>query len=179
MKIFFIADTHFYHKNIIDYCGRPYTSVEEMNKQLVKNWNATVHKDDLVIHLGDVGLGSKTQVRNIVKQLHGRKILIKGNHDIWTDEFYKTCGFERVSKFPIIWGEKYILSHAPLQLDFGDYINIFGHVHNNGSKCEKPGRSKCVSVEMVKYTPIELGDLNDIILKDKKEIIGKSNEKND
>ena len=81
MRVFVIADTHFWHKNIIDYCDRPFNSVEEMNSTLIKNWNKTVTNNDIVIHLGDVGLGPKEKIAPIVQSLKGRKILVMGNHD--------------------------------------------------------------------------------------------------
>lgn len=34
---YLISDLHLDHDNIIDYCDRPVTSVEEMNEQLVDN----------------------------------------------------------------------------------------------------------------------------------------------
>ena len=33
---FFIADTHFFHENVIKYENRPYENKEEMNKDLIK-----------------------------------------------------------------------------------------------------------------------------------------------
>lgn len=46
--IYFIADTHFDHANIIRFCNRPFTSVEEMNETLIVNWNRKVHGNDTV-----------------------------------------------------------------------------------------------------------------------------------
>ena len=56
-KIFFTADTHWGHRNIIRYCQRPFADVEEMNEALITNWNSTVGKDDIVFHLGDFAMG--------------------------------------------------------------------------------------------------------------------------
>ncbi len=60
MTTLFTADTHFFHKNIIKYCNRPFNTVEDMNEELIKRWNETVAPDDLVYHLGDFGLYIKT-----------------------------------------------------------------------------------------------------------------------
>ena len=156
MKYFIISDTHFGHANIIKYCNRPFADVEQMDKALIKNWNSVVSNSDMVIHLGDVGLGNKQYVKNILSQLNGRKILIKGNHDNWSDEFYKEAGFEYVSRYPIIWNNFFMLSHAPLQLsETTPYFNYYGHVHND-EKYRDAATSKCVCVERIGYTPMFL-----------------------
>ena len=38
MSVFFTADTHFGHSNVIKYDKRPFTDVAEMNEILIKNW---------------------------------------------------------------------------------------------------------------------------------------------
>ena len=59
-KIFFIADPHFYHDSIIDYCNRPFkqnyfdegyqltktSRLEVMNNTLITNWNNKISKDE-------------------------------------------------------------------------------------------------------------------------------------
>lgn len=54
MSVFMISDLHFSHANIIKYCKRPFSSVDEMNSTMITNWNNTVKEDDTVFVLGDV-----------------------------------------------------------------------------------------------------------------------------
>lgn len=163
MKVFVISDTHFGHKNIIDYCNRPFKSVEGMDEAMIKNWNETVSNNDVVIHLGDLGLGKKEYIADIVKRLNGKKILIMGNHDNWSEQTYRDMGFHTVSRFPILYADFYLMSHAPIQDNTGDFIQIFGHVHDKGKDFEKPGKSFCCSVENIQYTPIELTKIEEIL----------------
>lgn len=162
MKVFVIADTHFFHKNIIKYCDRPFSSVDEMNNTIINNWNNIVSNNDVVLHLGDVSLGSKDETSKIIKRLKGRKILIKGNHDKWSDQVYRDMGFEYVSKFPIIYNGFYILSHAPLEIlsDKLPYMSCYGHVHND-SRYVDTVNTKCFSVERTDYKPVLLYEEED------------------
>lgn len=78
--IFFSSDHHFYHKNIIKYCNRPFETVEEMNEEMVKRWNEVVAKEDIVYYLGDFSLAIRP-VELFLNRLNGTKILMAGNHD--------------------------------------------------------------------------------------------------
>lgn len=163
-KTFFIADTHFNHDRIIPICKRPFSNVDEMNNKLIENWNSVVCDDDTVWILGDYfyfpnPIKSFVPIaicRDITTKLNGIKNLIIGNHDTQDIEYYKSCGFNFVSPYPIILNNFYILSHEPLQLtETTPYFNVYGHVHND-EKYKDTETSKCVSVERIDYKPIQL-----------------------
>lgn len=166
--IYLISDTHFNHKNIIKYENRPFADVAEMNATLIENWNKTVTDDDFVIHLGDVALGSESQLKALVPQLKGHKILIKGNHDTKSRHFYLDCGFEEVcgQKMLLGAGGKIIfLSHRPESrpLDGGIYdLHFFGHVHTKGEYPTICRNGACLCVERWNYTPVCLDTVLDL-----------------
>lgn len=62
---FLTSDHHFYRKNIIKYCERPFLCIEEMNEFMVGAWNSVVVPYDTVYHLGDFGLGSVDKLFSI------------------------------------------------------------------------------------------------------------------
>ena len=164
-KTWFISDSHFSHKNIIDYCNRPFLSIEEMNDTLIYNWNKIVKNNDRVFMLGDFALCGKDKIIEIGQKLNGRKILILGNHDRASLTTYYTAGFEMVSKFPIIFQDFFILSHEPIEfLPLNTpFVNIFGHVHNDMRFPTITPRGACVSVERWNYMPVEFNQLISLI----------------
>ena len=155
MKIFIISDTHFNHKNIIEYTKRPFNTVEEMNQELIKRWNNKVGKDDLVIHLGDFALGDKEEVVEIKNRLNGNIILIQGNHD---NKSIREAGFIIVKGSLEI--ENLILSHSPLSKEEipRGFINIHGHIHEKESL-----NGINISVEKTNYEPLDLEELKNKI----------------
>lgn len=78
--LYFSSDHHFYHSNIIEYCNRPFKSIEEMNETLIANWNEVVKPDDEIYYLGDFSLAMRP-VELFTKRLNGKKYLVPGNHD--------------------------------------------------------------------------------------------------
>lgn len=152
---YIISDTHFNHHNVIKYSNRPFESVEQMNQTLITNWNNTVKKTDTIYILGDFVFGNKESISKTLSQLNGKKILIMGNHDrrikknpIW----WLNLGFDVVHNYPIVYRDKYILSHEPIE-DTGRFINIHGHIHDEQIDI---GKYINVSVEHWNYTPINL-----------------------
>lgn len=87
MSIFYIADTHFGHENILKICSRPFESIEAMTDALVENWNGRVKGNDRVFILGDM-FYKTVNAEEILKRLKGEKHLILGNHDAsWLEEY--------------------------------------------------------------------------------------------
>ena len=153
-KIWLVADFHFGHKAIIEYCKRPFKNTTEMNNTLIKNFNKTVGKNDIVYILGDISFLNTISTTEIIRSLNGFKFLIKGNHDHKTNAGYRKMGFMEVYDKPIVLYNTYILSHEPI-LSTGNLINIHGHTHNN-IVLDNSFNRFCVSVEMTNYKPVEL-----------------------
>jgi len=132
-RTFILSDTHFQHKKIIEACNRP----NNCDEKIIKQWKYYIKDSDIVIHLGDVYFGNKTNLIEIMSQLPGTKILVKGNHDRLSNNAYIEAGFSAVVHSLIyelnVFKEKsyVILSHKPTPLKMGkNWYNIHGHFHN-------------------------------------------------
>lgn len=81
-KIFFTSDLHFGHERVIQFDKRPFATVEEMDAELIRRWNAKVGKGDIVYALGDMIWKTRNDdAASLINSLNGQIILIKGNHD--------------------------------------------------------------------------------------------------
>lgn len=128
---FFIADTHFGHKNIITFDAtkphRPFKTIEEHDEEIIRRWNKTVGTRDIVFHLGDFCFGRRNLP--IAGRLNGDKRLVMGNHDHYpTSEYLKF--FTKV--FGAVEYKDMILTHIPVhpdQLKTRYKRNIHGHLH--------------------------------------------------
>ena len=165
-EIFFIADTHFGHNEIIKYENRPFSDIDEMDRILISNWNNTVSDSDTVFMLGDFSAYPKDKSQEICRCLKGRKFLVMGNHDTQSENYYHEIGFESVSRYPIIIENFWILSHEPLYINKNmPYANIFGHVHSNPIYKDFSPQSFWVSAERINYTPLDFNTIRKEIAK--------------
>lgn len=78
---FVTSDTHFSHVRIGDLANRQFSTVEEMDAELIRRWNEAVGPNDVVLHLGDLALGPIAESLPLTAGLHGRRFLVPGNHD--------------------------------------------------------------------------------------------------
>lgn len=155
--IYFTADTHFWHTNIIQYCNRPFSCVEVMNDWMISCWNAVVHADDLVYHLGDVAFGGVEKQIDVLDQLAGNKIFILGNHD--QRRILKAYG-ETYRKLRIQEkGFDIFLRHEPLSISKSiEYdLHLCGHVH----EMKRFNNIVNVGVDQWGFRPITLEEIVD------------------
>lgn len=169
-KVYFTSDFHYGHRNILLYCNRPFDSISQMNTQLIKNYNSIVEHDAIVYILGDFSFLNTESTKQILKAMKGFKYLIKGNHDRKPNSYYRELGFREVYNKPILYGDKYILSHEPIDenlLNGSKLINIFGHVHERGPSQTK--NSYCVCLEKHDYKPVSLSQIEEQVRKYKRD----------
>lgn len=165
--IYFTADQHFDHENIIKYCKRPFTTVRLMNRTIIRNYNEIITDDDIVYHLGDVTLRGPVSI-NVVRQftgrLKGQKHLILGNHDRLTPKQYLDVGFLSVHTSLELEFENLILVHDPA-LSAVDRKRVFlcGHVHDL-FKVAKNAIN--VGVDQWNFKPVSLSEIRDVIDKE-------------
>lgn len=160
---FFVSDTHFSHANVLKFTdnttGKPirpdFKDVDDMDEQLIQNWNSVVSPKDTVYHLGDVGFNA-AKLHQILPRLNGRKYLALGNHDDLRWNLYKF--FVKINLWYVFKKENFLASHTPTH-DSNLYkvrYNIHGHNHQN------PDVSPLhlnVSVERTNFTPIHIDEV--------------------
>jgi calcineurin-like phosphoesterase family protein len=168
IMVYFTADTHFCHSNIINLCKRPFSNIDQMNKTLIQNWNSCVTARDEIYILGDlIFKGTGIEANEIIKKLNGKKYLIKGNHDKFIeDNNFNKNSFEWIKDYYVLNYQKmkFVLFHYPIfewEGYFGDSIHLYGHVHNSGNNYEQQKRFELlgkrainVGVDVNDYYPI-------------------------
>ena len=154
MSAYLFSDPHFHHENMA--IRRGFSSAEEMNELIVKNWNNTVSKKDAVYLLGDITMEKKNY--EILTRLQGIIHVVLGNHDE-RQHVREMLNYVHGVSGMIDYKRTAILTHCPVhhsQLEFRYSYNIHGHVHENSIDDE---RYINVCAEMINYTPVEFSKL--------------------
>lgn len=175
--IWFTSDLHFWHKNIIQFCNRPWIDLESMHKGLIQTWNLLVKPDDEIWILGDFAFCGPGKIKQITSQLNGKKCLIRGNHDHEIKPHRNDLGFELIVDVHVmeIAGQRVCLSHYPFLNqehderkefkigarweDHGQWL-LHGHVHQSWTI---KNRMINVGVDVWDYTPISINKIEEII----------------
>ena len=157
MNVWFTADTHFGHKNIIKYCNRPFATVKEMDEHYIEQHNKLVQPSDYVYHLGDVSFGPP----DAFNRLNGVKHLVKGNHDYArSDAKYDVEWIKDIYELKV-GDNAIVLCHYPIlewhKKSKGSY-HFYGHVHGRLAPTDK---SIDVGVDLWNYRPVNLEEIFD------------------
>ena len=104
MALFTIADLH-----LSLGADKPmdiFSGWDNYTERLENNWNRVVGKEDTVIVPGDVSwamhISEALADFEFINALNGRKIILKGNHDLWWDTMNKNNVFKAVNKLESI-----------------------------------------------------------------------------
>lgn len=145
---YFISDLHFAHDRVIIFERTEFKTIEEHDKYIIDSINRKVKNTDTLYILGDIGK------LEYVRELNGRKILLKGNHDSRSTKEYLGY-FAEVYENPFYYNRRILLSHYPHPVE--DHIlNVHGHLHN--SIMDKENYLN-LSAKMINYTPISEKEL--------------------
>ena len=157
----FTADEHAGHDKPFIVQARGFTSVDEHDSELIRRHNERVSKGDIVVHVGDFTLKNAAFAADIIRQLNGEHIFIKGSHDYWLKNGHE------------IWekkiGDTYVVAcHYAFRVwSRSHYGSLLAFGHSHGRLPEWPG-SWDVGVDNNDLYPVSLDEL-----KEKIENIGK------
>lgn len=209
MTRFWTSDLHIGHTNIIDFCGRPFyedtvvhfalgdaevtvPDVDAMNQALLDNYNDLVRPTDEVWFVGDLVMGRFETTIEFMRQFHGDKYLVPGNHDRchkmfpkWRrfQPYYEAVGFTVLDSQVIttVADQSVKVCHFPYRFthvsddrysglrpdDEGDWL-IHGHTHDT-EKVDYATRSIHVGVDAWSYAPVPESEIEKIILDEVRE----------
>jgi calcineurin-like phosphoesterase family protein len=167
--MWFTADEHYHHANIIGYCNRPFDTVHEMDKTLIQNHNTVVSRTDTTYHLGDFIMGTENDAKRIISKLNGNHVFIRGSHDRWLmpthprflelylngDDAHYISGTDIPNMITLChyamrtWGKSHYGS-----------IQLFGHSHG---RLNPLGRQLDVGVDCWSFYPVSLAKVIEIL----------------
>ena len=174
--IYYIADMHFGHRNVLRFDARPFESIAAMDETIIQNWNARVTDEDTVYVLGDAFWKNEADSVAILSRLKGHKHLIRGNHD----RVHGKLGtlWESIEHYAEITDgtTQVVMCHYPIPFYKGQFyggVMLYGHVHNSQDwelvkKCQRltwdAGRpSNLINVgcmmPYMNYTPRTLAEI--------------------
>lgn len=184
-EIWFTADLHLGHGNIIKYCKRPFLSEEEKEKAeadtrggwkvsaetvrrhdnyLIDSINERVREKDVLWILGDFCLGSFEVASRYRARIRCREVnFVRGNHDLPS---YDSLFSKTIDQGMIKWeGKKIWLNHYPMRSwdkAFHGAWHLYGHVH--GRLQEEDAATprllvRDVGVDATDYLPVSFTEL--------------------
>lgn len=95
MSLFTIADLHLSLST--DKSMEIFRGWENYTEKIEKNWKSAVLEDDMVVIPGDISWAMKLEESEadlrFIHELPGKKLILKGNHDLWWSTMSKLNAF--------------------------------------------------------------------------------------
>lgn len=187
MTVWFTADLHLGHANIIKYCQRPFLTSEELeavradprgelrlsaetvrrhDDELIDTINTRVAENDLLWVLGDFCRGGLTEALDYRGRVRCRNVyLVWGNHD--HHSIRPAFGHAIEQGMIEVEGQEIWLNHYPMRSwnkSFHGSWHVYGHVHGRLAveDAANPGTLvKDVGVDACGYRPWSFGELRE------------------
>jgi len=164
MTTFFTADHHFGHTNIIEYSNRPFSTIRQMDDELIHRWNSVVKPGDTVYYVGDFTLGNRTAADYYFSRLNGKVYMIPGSHDRWMEGASPITIDSAVYFLPplhtVTFNDKPIIlcHYAMRSWDRSHYAtwHLFGHHHGS---LPPYGLSFDIGVDCWNFYPVSLAQV--------------------
>ena len=126
--IYFTADTHLGHENILPY--RPFSSIEEMDAEIIGGINAVVQPNDVLYVLGDF-IWKPRFYGHYRQRIRCREIyVVCGNHDSFSLRQHVSSLNETL--YRQLKGVRFHMTHYPMvewrAMHYGS-IHLYGHCH--------------------------------------------------
>lgn len=165
-SIWFTADTHFGHGNIIKYCARPFSSPEEMDEGIYNRFTEVLRPGDILYHLGDLAWSSYPKEKFFSRLRHVTTHFILGNHDSGRPSEYVDAGAAWAGDYKGIHIDKHpvALFHYAMRTwnhkGKGGFA-LYGHSHGT----LEPGldRSMDVGVDTHNFYPWAWEDIRKVL----------------
>jgi calcineurin-like phosphoesterase family protein len=155
MSTFFVSDLHLGHFGVA--VGlRGFSSIEEHDEQIIKNWNKVVTKRDKVIIVGDVTMENH-KYYPLLDRLRGIKTVVGGNHDLEKDMPYLLKYVDKI--VGCIDYKDFCVTHIPIHpTELTGYYrgNIHGHLHKKRIMTDGEINHRYINVclDLNDYTPV-------------------------
>jgi calcineurin-like phosphoesterase family protein len=159
--IWFTADYHLGHGNIITYCNRPFPSANEMDKKIIENMRSAVKDGDTLYFLGDLAM-KKERAFFFMKRLEGvQLVFIQGNHD--SEDVLQVMSDAGVLARPleeiVVEGQPISLCHYAMRTWNKSHFNSWQlYAHSHG-KLPPIGKQHDVGVDNNAFMPISMDKL--------------------
>ena len=159
--MFFTSDTHFGHTNLVKNGHRNFLSTQEMDEIIIERWNTKIGIKALVFHIGGFKW-NHGKVSDLLPRLHGKVILVKGNHDYklkaWEFEL-----FHSVHDILYLKSENIFMCHYPMltwhKMAYG-IIHLHGHSHGS---LKKRKNVLDVGVDTNDFHPYSLEEIRELV----------------